>query len=124
MKALRRMNEALPGLVLGILGYGLVVFGAGILFVPDKRQFVVGLAVGLGCAVFMAVHIASVLNASVAYGESSVKLLAAKSVMRYLVVVAVFFGMTYFHLGDFITAFIGLMGLKVSAYIQQFKRRG
>lgn len=123
MKALRRMNEALPGLVGGILGYGLVVFGVGILFVPDRKQFVVGLAVGLGCAVFMAVHIASVLNASVAFGESSVRLLAAKSVMRYLVVVAVFFGMTYFHLGDFIAAFVGIMGLKVSAYIQQFKRR-
>lgn len=123
MKALRRMNEALPGLVGGILGYGLVVFGVGILFVPDRKQFAVGLAVGLGCAVFMAVHIASVLNASVAFGESSVRLLAAKSVMRYLVVVAVFFGMTYFHLGDFIAAFVGIMGLKVSAYIQQFKRR-
>lgn len=123
MKALRRMNEALPGLVGGILGYGLVVFGIGILFVPDRKQFAVGLAVGLGCAVFMAVHIASVLNASVAFGESSVRLLAAKSVLRYFVVVAVFFGMTYFHLGDFIAAFVGIMGLKVSAYIQQFKRR-
>ena len=123
MKALKRMNEALPGLVGGILGYGLVVFGIGILFVSDKRQFIVGLLVGLGCAIFMAIHIASVLNDALLPGGSG-RILAAKSVMRYIVVVIAFFIMTYFRLGDFIAAFIGIMGLKVSAYIGQYKRKG
>ncbi len=124
MKVLRRMNEALPDLVKGILGYGLIVFGIGILIVSDKRQFAVGLAVGIACAIFMAIHIASVLNTSLTATGSSTKLLAVKSVMRYVIVVAVFFVMTWLHAGDFIAAFIGLMGLKISAYIQQFKRRG
>ena len=33
---LRRLNDALPGLVLGIIVYGAAVFLAGIWFVPDK----------------------------------------------------------------------------------------
>ncbi len=123
MKALKRKNEALPGLVMGIIGYGLVVLGIGIIFAPDRVQFASGLAIGLGCAIFMAVHIASVLNDALLPGGST-RMLAAKSVMRYIVVAAVFFAMTYFKLGNFIAAFIGIMGLKVSAYIQQFKRRG
>ena len=124
MKALRRMNEALPDLVRGILGYGLIVFGIGMLLASDKRRFAIGLAVGIGCAVFMAIHIASVLNTSLTASGSSHRLLAIKSVMRYVIVVAVFFLMTWLKAGDFIAAFIGVMGLKVSAYIQQFKRRG
>ena len=124
MKALRRLNEALPDLVRGILGYGLVVFGIGIFVAPDKRQFAIGLAVGIGCAVFMAIHIASVLRSSLTAAGRSNRYLAVKSVMRYLVVAAAFFIIAYFHLGDVIAAFIGVMGLKVSAYIQQFKRRG
>lgn len=122
MKALRRKNEALPDLIRGIIGYGLIVLGAGMIFAPDRVRFASGLAVGIACAVFMAVHIASVLNDALLPGGSP-RILAAKSVMRYVVVVIVFFVMTYFELGSFIAAFIGIMGLKVSAYIQQFKRR-
>ena len=121
IKALKRMNEALPGLVLGILGYGLVVFGAGFLFVGDRLMFAAGLWAGIGCAVFMAVHIASVLNDSVLYGGGAYKLLAAKSVFRYLVVAAVFFALARFHLGDVVWAFVGAMGLKFSAYLQQYR---
>ena len=122
MKALRRMNESLPGLVGGIIGYGLIVFGLGFMFVSDRRAFAVGLWAGIGCAVFMAIHIASVLNDSVLYGGGAYKLLAAKSVLRYIVVAAVFFVMAYFRIGDVVWAFVGAMGLKVSAYIQQYRR--
>ena len=122
MKALKRMNEALPDLVLGIIGYGLIVFGIGFLFVSDKRSFAIGLWAGIGCAVFMAIHIASVLGDSVLYGGGAYKVLAAKSVFRYILVAAVFFTIAYFHLGDVIWTFIGAMGLKISAYIQQFRR--
>ncbi len=42
---LRRLNDALPGLVLGIIAYGAAVFLAGIWFVPDKLRFTTGLAI-------------------------------------------------------------------------------
>ncbi len=44
---LRRLNDALPGLVLGIIVYGAAVFLAGIWFVPDKLRFTTGLAIGI-----------------------------------------------------------------------------
>ncbi len=124
MRALKRMNEALPDLILTIIGYGLVVFGIGMLFSRDRVRFAVGLAVGIALAVFMAVHIASVLNDAVLIQGASPHRLAVKSVLRYAVVAVVLFVMTWLDLGDFIAAFIGLMGLKVSAYIQQFRRKG
>ena len=121
MKALKRMNEALPNLVRSIMGYGLVVFGAGILFAKDKAAFAIGLWAGIGCAVFMAVHIASVLQSSVLYGSGAVKMLCAKSVFRYIVVSAVFFALAYFKLGDVVWAFVGAMGLKFAAYFEQYR---
>ena len=47
---LRRLNDALPGLVLGIIVYGAAVFLAGIWFVPDKLRFTTGLAIGIALA--------------------------------------------------------------------------
>lgn len=120
MKALKRLNEALPGLTAGILAYGLVVWLIGIWFVRDRLMFTTGLLIGIGCAVGMAIHIAVVLLDSVALGDGHTRRIAAKSVLRYLVVAAIFFAMMYFHLGSLISAFIGVLGLKISAYAQPF----
>ena len=68
---LRRLNDALPGLVLGIIAYGAAVFLAGIWFVPDKLRFTTGLAIGIALACGMAVNMAVVLRDAVEiYGEA------------------------------------------------------
>jgi len=43
--------------------------------------------------------------------------------LRYLIVVVVFFVMMKFNLGNLATAFIGVLGLKVSAYLQPFAHK-
>ena len=53
------------------------------------------------------------------FGSAKAKIIA-KSVLRYVVVVIVFFLMMKWNLGNLITAFIGVLGLKVSAYLQPF----
>lgn len=121
-KMLRRINNALPGLVLGILVYGCVVELLGVWFVTDRLHYTTGLIIGIALACGMAINIAIVLEDSVQiYGESHAKAkIIAKSVLRYVVVVIVFFLMMKWNLGNLITAFIGVLGLKVSAYLQPF----
>ena len=46
---LRRINDALPGLVLGIIVYGVIVELAGVWFVTDKVRYTTGLLIGIGC---------------------------------------------------------------------------
>ena len=118
IKALRRMNQALPELVFGILLYGIVVELVGVWFVRDKVSYTIGLLIGLGCAVFMAIHIAMVIEDAVRVGEGATKVLAAKSVLRYIVVTVVLVVMMVTKVGSLIPAFIGIIGLKVSAYAQ------
>lgn len=117
---LRRLNDALPGLILGIIVYGIIAELAGVWFVDDKIRYTTGLLIGIALACGMAVNMAVVLHDAVnIYGESQARAkIIAKSVFRYLVVVIVFFAMMKWKLGNPITAFIGVFGLKVSAYLQ------
>ncbi len=114
---LKRLNEALPALVVGIICYGLLWEAVSVWFVKDKITWSVGLFAGIGCAVFMAIHIALVIDDSVRFGTQP-RVLAAKSVLRYLVVAVVFFALAITGVGDVIAAFIGAMGLKAAAYLQ------
>jgi hypothetical protein len=115
---MKRLNQALPGLVLGIVIYGLLVEVVGVWFVADKIRYTTGLIFGVGCAIFMAIHIAMIIEESVRIGQGHEKLLSFKSVMRYLIVCAVMILMMVFKLGNMFTAIFGILGLKVSAYAQ------
>ena len=122
---LRRINDALPGLVLGIVIYGIIVELVGVWFVEDKLRYSTGLLIGITVAIGLAINIAQVIRDAVEiYGaDGSRNRLIVKSVMRYLVVVVVFFVMMKFNLGNLATAFIGVLGLKVSAYLQPFAHK-
>lgn len=118
IKWMKRLNQALPMLVLGILAYGLLVELIGVWFVGDKIRYTTGLIIGIACSIGMAIHIAMIIEESVRIGEGHEKLLSFKSVLRYLVLCAVMIVMCYFKLGNMFTAIIGILGLKVSAYAQ------
>ena len=122
---LRRINDALPGLVLGIVIYGIVVELVGVWFVEDKLRYSTGLLIGISVAIGLAINIAQVIRDAVEiYGADGARnRLIVKSVLRYLVVVVVFFVMMKFNLGNLATAFIGVLGLKVSAYLQPFAHK-
>lgn len=122
---LRRINEALPELILGIILYGLVVELIGVWFVADKLRYSTGLLIGIALAAGMAVNMAIVLEDAVGLvGQNHAQAkIIAKSILRYLIVVIVFFVMMKLKLGNLITAFLGVMGLKVAAYLQPFTHK-
>lgn len=124
-KMFKRLNDALPGLLLGILVYGVLVELVGVWFVDDKLRFTSGLVIGIALACGMAINIAVVLQDAVdVYGESRAQAkIVSKSVLRYAVIVVVFFIMMKFNLGNIYSAFIGVIGLKISAYLQPFAHK-
>ena len=56
-------------------------------------------------------------------GQHAQAKIIAKSILRYVIVVIVFFVMMKFNLGNLFTAFIGVLGLKISAYLQPFTHK-
>lgn len=116
---LRRLNKVLPELILGILLYGILVQITGVWLVEDKLLYSTGLWIGIGLAMGMAIHMALVIEDAVSIGSSQGKIITM-SLLRYVVVVLVFGITMYFHLGNPIVTFIGVMGLKIAAYAQPF----
>lgn len=119
---IRRLNKALPGLLLGILFYGALVQLVGVWFVQNRLLYSTGLWIGIVLAMGMAIHMAVVIEDAVTlYGESGAKSkVITWSLLRYLVVVVVFFVTAKFQLGNILMVFVGVMGLKAAAYLQPF----
>ena len=117
---LRRINPALPGLVIGILGYGCFIQLTGVWFVEDKIGYSIGLWYGIAIGIGMAINLATVIYDAVTFDAdgNANKRVAAKSMLRYLVVAILFGILGYFEFGNLFTAFLGVMGLKISAYAQ------
>lgn len=117
---LKRINESLPGLVAGILIYGVIIQLTGVWFVEDKLGYSIGLWYGIAIAIGMGINIAIVIYDTVTFyeGESANKRVAAKSILRYGIVALLLGILGYFNIGNLFAAFLGVMGLKVSAYLQ------
>ena len=90
---LKRINDALPGLVFGIVFYGIVVQLIGVWFVTDKISYSIGLWYGIAIAVGIAVNIATVIyDATAIYGQKDAnRRIVAKSLLRYIVVAVLLF---------------------------------
>ena len=71
-------------------------------------------------AMGMAIHIAVVIEDAIALnGENHARnKIVAWSLLRYMIVVIIFFVTLRFRLGNVLMEFVGVMGLKAAAYLQ------
>lgn len=122
---LKRINNVLPELILEIFLYGLLVQLTGVWFVKDKLLYSTGLWIGIAAAMGMAIHMAVVIldTMDLAIERRAKVRTTLFSLLRYLAVVILFVAVTYFRLGNVVTMFIGIMGLKAAAYFQPFMHR-
>lgn len=119
IKYLKRLNDILPELIAIILVYGVLIELIGVWWVKDPVRYSSGLAIGIGLAVFLSINIASSIWSMVGVNSKKAQVLvAAKAIGRYAVVVIVSMAMGYFNLGNILTWFVGIMGLKVAAFMQ------
>ena len=72
-----------------------------------------------------AIHIAVVIEDAIALnGENHARnKIVAWSLLRYMIVVIIFFVTLKFRLGNVLMEFVGVMGLKAAAYLQPFIHR-
>ncbi|MFP3155683.1 hypothetical protein LQZ18_14895 [Lachnospiraceae bacterium ZAX-1] len=122
----KRMNDILPELLVIIIVYGILVQFIGVWFVEDKLRYSTGLWIGIAIALAMAIHMAAiVLDAVDTMAEKPAKVKSiTHSVIRYVLAVGIFIIVNQFHLGNLVTTFLGVMGLKVAAYLYPFTHKG
>ncbi|MEG0962681.1 MAG: hypothetical protein RR139_09810 [Lachnospiraceae bacterium] len=122
---LKRINPVLSELVLELIVYGVILQFIGVWFVTDKISYSVGLWIGVVLAIGMAINMAVVIYDAVdlAAQKRATMRTAAFAALRYIVVILVFVVVGYLKIGNPITMFIGVMGLKVAAYLQPFTHK-
>ena len=121
METIKRWNRTVLELESGILLFGLVCQAAGVWFVQDKASYSVGLWIGIGMAALCGIHMYITLDRAFDGPEGDVgRRMTVANITRYVVIVVVFMALAAAGIGNPIVTFVGIMGLKVAAYMQPF----
>lgn len=118
-----RINRTLFELEAGILIFGAVcqIFA---LLVKDKPAYSLGLWMGILIAAVSAFHMWWSLDRALDLEEkTAVKKMSTHNVLRYLFIVAAFALICVGGKANPLAAFLGIMGLKASAYMQPFTKK-
>ena len=122
-KERKKLNETLKELLIGILFYGIIVEILGLLWGKEKLYFTIGLWMGIFLALAAAVHMWWGLDKGVELGDGATKYLMSQNMIRYGVIVVAFGVICVSDIGNPLTAFAGIMGLKAGAYLQPFTHK-
>lgn len=117
---LKRINKALPQLLVTQLIWGALI-GVGFVWIfEDKLRFFTGLGIGVLCGMAMAIHMAVSIEDAISTGSDAAfkKKMTTTTILRYAVLVLVLVAMAYFNIGSIVPAVLGVLGLKISAYLQ------
>lgn len=124
MEKIKGWNRTVLELESGIAAFGLVCQAMGVWFVQDKGSYSLGLWIGIVIAMLCGLHMYVTLDRAFDGPEGDVsKRMTVANVTRYLVVVIVFMILALTRTGNPIVTFIGIMGLKVAAYMQPFTHK-
>ena len=117
-------NETLKELLTGIILYGAIAQIICLIMTEHKLYVSIGLWIGvitgIGIAIHMKRSIEDALDLGVEHAEKHMKKMYA---LRYAVTALVFGAAIYFHIGNPIAILIGVIGLKISAYLQPYTHK-
>lgn len=114
----KKTDAAVKEMWIGIAVWGLFCGLAAIWCFPDRVRFLSGLLLGCLLASAGVFHMWKVLDRALDLGEGAQKYLTARSLGRYAVFVLVFLVLALTKWADPFAAFLGLMGMKIAAYLQ------
>lgn len=123
LEKIKGINRALLELIMGILFLGVIIQIAGIFLVKERLTFSVAMWLGIVVAVASAVHMYISLDKALSMGASAYGKATSAAMIRYFCW-ALFLGVVMAtEVLNPIHAFIGLLTLKVAAYLQPFTHK-
>ncbi len=119
----RRINRALLELWIGILFVGLLCQLVGMWLVAEKWLYTIALWLGILLAMITVFHMYRTLDRALELGAGAVKTVTASNLIRYGCIVIVFLLVWATKVLNPLVTFLGIMTLKVAAYIQPFTHK-
>lgn len=107
-------------MILVILAFGILCEMIIVWFIEDKLAFSLGLSIGILLAMLATIHMWWALDKAMGLEASAQKIVLTHNMLRYGIILVVF---VIICMTDFINplaAFLGIMSLKVGAYLQPF----
>lgn len=123
IEKLRKVNRALLELSVGILFMGCMCQLIGMWFVADGLLYTVALWLGVVLALITVMHMYRTLDRALDLGADATKAVTRANVVRYACIVVVFGIVLATGVLNPLITFMGLMSLKVAAYIQPFTHK-
>ncbi len=121
IQMIQKIDETLLTLMIGILAFGLVCQLLGMWFVPDMAKYSIGLWIGIVMSLFTAWHMWWSIdrNLSVnADNEGAARAYGTRAgLIRYALILIVFVVLCLTDFSYPLAAFLGMMGLKIGAYL-------
>lgn len=115
----RKGNDTLKELFIGIAASGLLFQAVIVWFVKDRLSFTAGLWIGTALAAFLAWHMWRAIDRALEQGEAGAqKLMRTQFAVRYGVIIVVLGVLMCTGAANPLSAFLGVMTLKVAAYLQ------
>lgn len=118
MNRIRELNEALPEIFL--LDFLYLMIGEIIIcvFIPDSGIYAVGFLTGVFYSIFCSIHMSLRIRKIVFGHANESKTLLVGYLIRLTVMLVLFAVLYLLHIGDLLSALIGMFSMKVSAYLQ------
>lgn len=119
-----RTNTTLRELIAGAAVY-CIVWEIPLLILTDRKLYhSAGLLAGLILCIILAVNMAATIDVAVGLNEKGARAyLQKKASLRYIIVCAAVVVLALTGIGNPLTFFAGIMGLKIGAYIQPFTHK-
>lgn len=113
-----RINRTLFELEVGILIFGAACQLVGVFLPIDRESYSIGLWMGILIAMVSAFHMWWSLDRALDLEERhAVKNMSTHNILRYFLIAVVFILIAISKIANPLSAFLGIMGLKVSAYM-------
>lgn len=118
-----KLNRTVFELWSGIIAFGLLCAIADI-FVPDKIEYIICLLIGIVTALAASYHMWWAIDRALDEGEGgAAKKIRLQFVYRYLALIVVL-GIVGVFFGEYVLGtFAGIVGIKVSAYLQPLEKK-
>lgn len=123
IEKLRRINRAVFELYVGIIFIGVLCQLIGMWFVQDKVLYTMALWLGIVLALITVLHMYRTLDRALDMGAEATKAVTKANLIRYGCIVAVFGIVLATGVLNPLITFMGLMSLKVAAYLQPFTHK-
>ena len=119
IEKIRAWNRTVLELQSGIILFGVLCQFLAVWFVPDKIKYSIGLWLGILVAIAAGFHMWGTLKKAFDGFEGDVtKKVTQGGIIRYVVIAICFLAIAWSRVGEPIAAFVGIMGLKIGAYMQ------